>query len=58
MPYREKYFDGTEIQLKFNGCDGCELLFINGIMCHETGCPFEHHDYTPMTEEDEEGNDD
>lgn len=21
------------------GCDACELLVINGVTCHETGCP-------------------
>lgn len=21
------------------GCDQCELLRINGVVCHETGCP-------------------
>ena len=20
-------------------CDQCEMLFINGVACHETGCP-------------------
>lgn len=54
---REKYRDGTEIQLKFNGCDGCEPLMINGMLCHETGCPFAHHDY-PENEEELEDQDD
>lgn len=22
-----------------NGCDSCEVLYINGVKCHETGCP-------------------
>ena len=21
------------------GCDACEMLTINGLACHETGCP-------------------
>lgn len=21
------------------GCDSCEVLRINGVLCHETGCP-------------------
>jgi hypothetical protein len=24
---------------KFNRCDQCEALVINGVYCHETGCP-------------------
>lgn len=51
---RETYRDGTEIQLKHNGCDGCELLWINGIMCHETGCPFAYHDYPDQEEEQDD----
>lgn len=22
-----------------NGCDSCEMVSINGMACHETGCP-------------------
>ena len=25
-------------------CDSCEVLFINGVKCHETGCPNAHKD--------------
>jgi hypothetical protein len=27
---------------KFNRCDQCEALVINGFYCHETGCPNTH----------------
>ena len=30
-----------------NGCDQCEVLTINGVACHETGCPNSHLD--PVT---------
>lgn len=23
-------------------CNGCEVVNINGIPCHETGCPYAH----------------
>lgn len=36
---RETYRNGDEIGLKECGCDGCAPAFINGILCHETGCP-------------------
>jgi len=26
-------------------CDQCELLRINGVLCHETGCPEAWRDY-------------
>jgi hypothetical protein len=30
---------------KHNRCDQCEALFINGVYCHETGCPNSHSRY-------------
>ena len=27
-------------------CDQCELLMINGVRCHETGCPAAWQDYS------------
>lgn len=36
---RTHYRNGDEITLFENGCDGCEILVINGILCHERGCP-------------------
>lgn len=41
---RETYNNGQPIQLKENGCDGCKLAVIDGILCHETGCPFSWND--------------
>ena len=34
---REKYRNGDPITL--NGCDGCSPTMINGLLCHERGCP-------------------
>ena len=41
---RTHYRNGDEIHLKGCGCDGCQPLMIQGILCHETGCPFEWKD--------------
>lgn len=27
-------------------CDSCEVLVINGVICHECGCPDAWKDYT------------
>ena len=27
-------------------CDSCEALMINGVHCHETGCPDSWRDYS------------
>lgn len=27
-------------------CDQCEALMINGVFCHETGCPNSHSRYS------------
>lgn len=27
-------------------CDHCEVMYINGIKCHEIGCPVAYLDYT------------
>ena len=36
---RENYRNGDEIALTATGCDGCSPATINGVLCHETGCP-------------------
>ena len=36
---RESYRNGDKIRLTECGCDGCSPAVINGILCHETGCP-------------------
>lgn len=28
-----------ERKLKHHACDSCEVLYINGLKCHEQGCP-------------------
>lgn len=38
MP-RTHYRNGDEISLQHNGCDGCSPCMINGVLCHESGCP-------------------
>ena len=43
---RENYRNGDPLCLPENGCDGCQLLFINGAMCHEIGCPESWKDYS------------
>ena len=35
---RKEYKNGDPIILSC-GCDGCSPSMINGILCHETGCP-------------------
>jgi len=36
---RTHYRNGDEITLQENGCDGCSPMMINGVLCHEQGCP-------------------
>ena len=42
---RTHYRNGDEITLVHNGCDGCDILSINGKLSHENGCPFSWKDY-------------
>lgn len=35
---RTEYNNGDPITLP-GGCDGCAPCAINGVFCHETGCP-------------------
>ena len=32
-------------------CNQCEALMINGVFCHETGCPNIERRYNPTTKE-------
>ena len=32
-------------------CSSCEVLTINGVLCHETGCPDAWKDYTRKCKE-------
>ncbi len=41
---RTQYNNGDNINLLGNGCDGCNIVMVNGILCHETGCPDEWRD--------------
>jgi hypothetical protein len=36
---RANYNNGDDIGLSANGCDGCNPSSINGVLCHEHGCP-------------------
>lgn len=36
---------------KNRNCDSCEALMINGVYCHETGCPEAWRDYDRECEE-------
>lgn len=35
---RTTYRNGQDITLRC-GCDGCSPMMINGLLCHEQGCP-------------------
>jgi hypothetical protein len=43
---RDHYRNGDEISLRECGCDGCSPAVINGVLCHEAGCPESWRDYT------------
>ena len=45
MAKREHYRNGDEITLTSCGCDGCAPSRINGVLCHESGCPDAWRDY-------------
>jgi len=51
MTMREKYKNGDEISLVFGGCDGCSPSVINGVFCHEQGCPDAWRDRTKVCDE-------
>ena len=36
---RTQYRNGDEIGLTAIGCDGCSPSMVNGVLCHEQGCP-------------------
>ena len=36
---REHYRNGDTIDLTECGCDGCSPSLVNGVLCHEAGCP-------------------
>lgn len=38
--YRVHYRNGDEVGLKYSGCDGCNIQVVNGVVCHEQGCPY------------------
>lgn len=42
---RLEYANGDRIGMVANGCDGCKPIKINGIFCHESGCPDSWRDY-------------
>lgn len=42
---RIQYNNGDDISLQENGCDGCSPDMINGVLCHEHGCPNAWRDY-------------
>ncbi len=41
---RSRYRNGDEISLSC-GCDDCSPSRINGVICHEAGCPSAWKDY-------------
>lgn len=36
---RTNYANGDRVNLSC-GCDGCNPSMINGVLCHEQGCPY------------------
>ena len=44
---RKNYRNGDEVSLQMNGCDGCAIININGVLCHERGCPDAWRDKEP-----------
>ena len=42
---REHYNNGDDITLQAIGCDGCSPSMVNGVLCHERGCPDKWRDY-------------
>lgn len=36
---RTHYKNGDEVKLAGCGCDGCNPAMLNGVLCHERGCP-------------------
>ena len=36
---RTHYLNGDDVGLTACGCDGCSPSRINGLFCHEEGCP-------------------
>jgi len=48
---RKNYKNGDEISLTENGCDGCSPSMINGVFCHEQGCPDAWRDKTKVCDE-------
>jgi hypothetical protein len=45
MARRTRYRNGDQIGLVECGCDGCSPSRINGVLCHESGCPCSWKDY-------------
>jgi hypothetical protein len=41
---RNSYRNGEPI-VGPSGCDDCQALMINGVLCHEAGCPSAWKDY-------------
>jgi len=37
---RTHYNNGDGITLQYTGCDGCNPSAVNGVLCHEHGCPY------------------
>jgi hypothetical protein len=36
---RRRYFNGDELTMQAANCDSCCPTTINGVFCHERGCP-------------------
>jgi hypothetical protein len=43
---RSRYRNGDEIGRSMGGCNGCTPVKVNGVLCHEQGCPDAWRDYS------------
>lgn len=39
MKTRNTYRNGKPKALVHQNCDSCQAVIVNGILCHESGCP-------------------
>lgn len=38
-PAQQAYFNGDPVQSPAHRCDSCQPSMIQGVLCHERGCP-------------------
>ena len=55
---RTHYRNGDEITRQHTGCDGCSPCMVNGVLCHEYGCPYAWRDEYEDVDVDEDEDED